>query len=296
MKIFYHNDLDGRCAAAIVRLALKQSPTADDGYDVQYIEMDYNRDVPIEDIQPDERIIIVDFSFKPEVMEKVLKITFGVVWIDHHKTIFDYKYSKELDGIRDVNFSGCELAWKYFFPDRPMPRAVELIGDRDKWAWKFGKETAEFNMGMQIRSHQPQDVVWNNLLLPFLPEYNWAEEISFTGMEHIRKDGCISLLFREQFCKDYANSSGFETMFEGHKCFALNLYHFGSETFGDRIDKYDVCLSFVFNGKNWQVSLYSKCLDVSEIAKIYGGGGHKGAAGFVCDKLPFRKINYYDKI
>ena len=35
----------------------------------------------------------------------------------------------------------------------------------------------------------------------------------------------------------------------------------------------------------WTVSLYNENgkFDVSEIAKLMGGGGHAGAAGFVCD-------------
>jgi len=274
MKIFYHNDLDGRCAAAIVYRAMGMK-TND-----EYIEMDYNRSVLVDSILPNEAIIIVDFSFKPEVMEKVLKITQNIVWIDHHKTIFDYKYSKELSGVRDTAFSGCELAWNYYFFDKPMPRAVELIGDRDKWAWKFGKETAEFNMGMQVRSHQPQDTVWTTLLLSPKEGFNWLKEI--------QKDGRIALLFRDQFCKDYVDSYGFETEFEGYKCFALNLYQFGSEAFDSYMEKYDVCLSFVFDGEKWKVSLYSKTIDVSEIAKKYNGGGHTKAAGFICNKLPFK--------
>ena len=32
-----------------------------------------------------------------------------------------------------------------------------------------------------------------------------------------------------------------------------------------------------------------KTVDVSEIAKKYGGGGHKGAAGFNMDKLIFEE-------
>jgi nanoRNase/pAp phosphatase (c-di-AMP/oligoRNAs hydrolase) len=37
------------------------------------------------------------------------------------------------------------------------------------------------------------------------------------------------------------------------------------------------------------VSLYSTRddIDCGAIAKTYGGGGHKGAAGFQCDTLPF---------
>jgi len=39
----------------------------------------------------------------------------------------------------------------------------------------------------------------------------------------------------------------------------------------------------------WTYSMYSKTVDVSNIAKKYGGGGHKGAAGFNMDKMGFEK-------
>ena len=40
------------------------------------------------------------------------------------------------------------------------------------------------------------------------------------------------------------------------------------------------------------VSLYTTQadLDVAEICKKHGGGGHKGAAGFTCNELPFKKL------
>jgi len=259
MKIFYHNDLDGRCAGAIVNLFFKNDPDQ-----IEFIELDYKDKVPVERILVNERVIIVDFSFKPEVMEKVLEITDEIVWIDHHKTAFEYKYS------------GCELAWIFYYPNIVIPRAIQLIGDRDKWAWKFGKETAEVNQGIKLYPHQPMDIIWDALLKPD------------ASLLKIRVAGEICIKYRDQFCCDYADSYGFETEYEGYRCFAMGLYMFGSEAFGDRMDKYDICLSFVFDGKRWTVGLYSKTIDVSQIAKKNGGGGHTGAAGFVCDDLPFK--------
>lgn len=272
MKIFYHNDLDGRCAGAIAW----RSPMINKESNCELIEIDYKDDVPINCISDDERIIILDFSFKPVLMNKVLKKTLSVVWIDHHQTAFEYNYGHELCGLRNNFFSGCELAWKYYFPENPIPRAVELIGDRDKWAWKYGEETANFNMGIRIYSHQPKDGIWDDL---------------FTGERifEVIKAGAICIKFRDNFCGDYANSYGFETEFEGFKCFALGLYEFGSEAFGIRMEKYDICLSFEFVGNKWVVGLFSDDIDVSQIAKKYGGGGHKHASGFVCKELPFKK-------
>ena len=93
--------------------------------------------------------------------------------------------------------------------------------------------------------------------------------------------------FRDGWAKEYMKL-GFETEFEGVKCFAVNLGHCNSEYFKSLPDdKYDALMPFVFNGDMYTVSLYSKTVDVSEIAKKYGGGGHKGAAGFQCKQLPF---------
>ncbi len=91
MKIYYHNDLDGRCAGAIAYRATKT-----EGTKIELIELDYKDEIKVKEINLCERICIVDFSFKPEIMEKVLLLTKNVIWIDHHKTAFEYKYSQEL--------------------------------------------------------------------------------------------------------------------------------------------------------------------------------------------------------
>jgi len=286
MKIYFHSDLDGRCAGAIVY----QATRLEERYKkekIELIELDYKDEIKVNEIHICEMVYIVDFSFKPEIMEKVLLLTENVVWIDHHKTSFEYEYSKELKGLRDNKFSGCELAWKYFYPDRKMPRAVELIGDRDKWAWKHGKDTAFFNLGLKLYDHQPKDGIWETL-------FNDTNGYHTKG---IMSEGDICLKFRDNFCEDYAKSYGFETEFEGYKCFALGIYMFGSEAFGDRMKNYDICLSFAYLGNNWTVGLYSdgKGIDVGKIAQKYGkkygtsGGGHFGAAGFTSPELPFKK-------
>ena len=43
-------------------------------------------------------------------------------------------------------------------------------------------------------------------------------------------------------------------------------------------------IPFRFDGKEWSYSLYTtKDIDCSALAKKYGGGGHKKAAGFKAD-------------
>jgi nanoRNase/pAp phosphatase (c-di-AMP/oligoRNAs hydrolase) len=62
---------------------------------------------------------------------------------------------------------------------------------------------------------------------------------------------------------------------------------FGSQGFVERFDEYPICIAYIHDGEKFTVSLYSKDVHVDKIAQRYGGGGHKGAAGFKCEVLPF---------
>ncbi len=126
---------------------------------------------------------------------------------------------------------------------------------------------------------------------PKSPLWNFVfDESDYHGFsKRVCEQGRVCLAFRDSFCKDYADSYGFETLFEGQKAFAMGIYMFGSEAFGKRLKQYPLCLSFVYDGIQWTVGLYSENIDVGKIARKHGGGGHTGAAGFVCKKLPFKK-------
>ena len=114
--------MDGKCAAHMVR---RQG-----GTHAKLHAMDYGMQFPFDDILPKETVYIVDFSIEPDDMTRLLGRTEWVVWIDHHKTAID-KYSefqwknskgelcnaKDIKGIRDTQFSGCELTHKYFVQD-----------------------------------------------------------------------------------------------------------------------------------------------------------------------------------
>lgn len=57
-------------------------------------------------------------------------------------------------------------------------------------------------------------------------------------------------------------------------------------------DGYDGCACFHFDGTHWCFSLYNDngLVDCSQIAKQYGGGGHKYAAGMIVDLETFKSI------
>ncbi|OGM09172.1 hypothetical protein A2Z67_04495 [Candidatus Woesebacteria bacterium RBG_13_36_22] len=295
MKIFFHNDPDGRAAGAVAW----RSPLVNRSSIYEVIEIDYKTvetgNFDFNTIHPNELLIIVDFSFKPRDMSKILAKTSYIIWLDHHLTSLEYKYGIgisgkeiELSGIRDKNFSGCELAWKYFFPDDKMPQAIEYIGDRDKWAFNFGQASVEFVEGLHLYPHQPKDPIWDLLLGS---PAGYAGNREYVEFNKILEEGKLCVKYRDSICEDYIKSFGFETMFEGHKSFALGLMAFGSDAFGSRIKDYELLLTFEFDGKNYTVGVYSESVDVSKICEKYGGGGHAGAGGFLVKELPF--INEY---
>jgi oligoribonuclease NrnB/cAMP/cGMP phosphodiesterase (DHH superfamily) len=277
MLIVHHSDLDGRCSGAIVYRYVTETNWGHD--DIKLEEMDYEKEFPIDKVKENEYVYIVDFCVEDDkVVDQLLKRTKNIVWIDHHKTSLQIKKMEHIDGIRSVETAACSLCWKYFYKTDPPP-AVLLIADMDAWKWEFGFETKNFTTGLLPYPQDPKSNTWDRL---------FQDDKEF--IEQIKKEGSICVRFRDWVCKDYRESYGFETEFEGHKCYACGFYNFGSLVFGDLMQKYDVCLSFEFNGEKWMIGLYSTKIDVSEIAQKYGGGGHKGAAGFVYDKLPFKKV------
>jgi len=279
MKIYYHNDLDGQCAAAIARMKYARECRGSER--MEFLEMDYALEPCVDAIQLDETVLILDFSFTPETMDEVLKRTVRVIWIDHHKTAASYNYGVTLDGLRDFNgrLSACELSWAYFFARNEMPKAVKLIGDRDVWRWQFGPITAEFNEGMKTYDTHPTADLWRTLL---------GAAGSFQ-IENVREKGKTVLEYKKCLSEQQCQSCGFETELAGHKVYAVNQRIFGQDVFGNRKKTYPICATYVHDGRRFTVSLYTERedIDVGAICKALGGGGHRQAAGFVCEALPF---------
>ena len=66
MKCFYHNDADGKCSAFWVKYYLGSILKID------FIEMDYTKEFPINSIEQDEEIWIVDYSIDPYFMDLMM--------------------------------------------------------------------------------------------------------------------------------------------------------------------------------------------------------------------------------
>ncbi len=280
MKIFYHNDMDGKCAANVIgRSGNKLTGRSFNYPKLDMIPMDYGLDFPIDRIETDEKIYIVDFSIEPQDMLKLLEITKNVTWIDHHDSaIRKYvDFPHEIDGLRNIDHSGCVLAWKHIHPDASVPEYIILIGDRDTWQWKYGDRTKFFFAGIEAEDTDPKSMTWCEMQ---------------RNPDKFVDQGVVIQKYKDRTQQEYIRDCGFWIQFEGHKCYAING-RFSSQPISAVAPKADIWMPFRYMPKGyWMVCLYSETVEVNKIAERFSfhgeqGGGHKGAAGFECHYPPF---------
>lgn len=262
----HHNDTDGRASAAVVRRALGES--------VILKEMSYGDPTPWNLIEDVRHVVILDFSLSPPDMQRVAN-TRMLTWIDHHKSALEEldKKSNQWSGIRDLHEAACVLTWRYYFPDKPVPRALVLIGDRDIWRQEE-PDSGAFNEGLRHERTLPDnDHLWKQLL-----------EDDSAAVAALIEKGRPLLNARLDMMRRYVSRYGFFVTFEGWRTLAINQR--GDGDLGQYIRDlgYDLAYCYVEGSQGEKivtfVTLFSEKVDVSEIAKKYGGGGHPGAAGF----------------
>ena len=262
----YHNDPDGCCAAAVVRRAM--------GPALSLQPLEIGEPVPWDRIEANEQVVLVDYSFTAADMQR-LKAGRRFVWVDHHISSIGPLAAAMagIPGERSTEGAACVLAWRTFFPAEPVPQAVALIGDRDTWRMQF-PETRPFGEGLIQEELDPaNDALWAPLL-----DDDRGRVQQLIELGRVLYEARLASLAR------IVAHYGFETRFEGHRTLAVN--HRGSGDMGEYIRQAGYAIGYCYvevvraGVLQTTVTLYSDGVDVSEIARKFGGGGHRGAAGF----------------
>lgn len=293
--IYHSADLDGWVSAAIVKhyYSLKNEN------DIVFIGWDYGDSIP--DYSQYSEVIMCDVSFSKEVMEDINNNHF-LVWIDHHISAINKMDDVELVGKRDTKYSACELTWKYFFSHDTMPEIVRLIGRYDCFGHIGTNEeqkVLEFQYGARAYIYNYETAYY--LLLVNMAESSMLVESNNTKLfEIIHNAGKNIVLYLKVQAREVYNN-GFPIIFKEdnikRKFICFNAERFNPMNFDIdyHADGYDGVASFyLMQGENpaWKFSLYNSNgkVDCTKIAKKYGGGGHKGASGFILNKKDFNKL------
>ena len=235
-------------------------------------------EIPYDEINKHDKIIVCDFSLPLDFMFQ-LSQTRDFTWIDHHVSVID-KYEKimaegnrkPIKGIRRVGTAALMLTWEYFYPDRPLPLGIKLLGLNDVFDLR-DKRVRPFEYAMQaLGVNRPTDKIWSELI-------NDTLDVS----EMVEKGKAILLYIRNRNYR-LVRSEAFESEYQGLKCICANIPQGYSEFYDslDNVKDYDMMVNFFMNKKNcWNLSFYTAKdnVDVSKVAAQFGGGGHAKAAG-----------------
>lgn len=279
MKIFSHKHCaDGVAAAAVVDYWYRKIEKACSLDDVKHIPILYNETFPIDDIEKDEVVFIVDFSLQVDDMKALLKKTKKIRWIDHHKSAIEKydnepKLTKQIKGIRSNDRSGAYLAWQFLAPDKDVPRALEYVDDHDRWIHQY-EDSDAFRQGMLLYSGgDPTNALfWDPLLEG--------------GEEELQQCVDAGKILEANSDMWRRKAKGYVVEFEGLKFLCMNKP--GNSKAFEYIDdgKCDALMTWHFTGKEYIYTMFHSKkgekdgIDLSKIALKHGGGGHKGACGF----------------
>lgn len=217
-------------------------------------------------------VYLVDFSYKRPVVLRMLEQASHVVLIDHHKTAIDdlgVIESEKFSTFTDLNRSGATLAWDFLFPGEDRPLLLAHVEDRDLWRFKLpGTREIQAN----VFSYEYTFEQWDRLMAA-----DQAELLKMT---------VAGAAIERKHHKDIAELVGVckrRMVIGGHDVPVASLpYTMVSDAAHAMAqgEPFAACYWDTAEGRVFGLRAADDGLDVSDIAKQYGGGGHANAAGF----------------
>lgn len=235
----------------------------------------YGEPVPeiLATLQERDAVYLVDFSFPRDIMIELNSRVGFMRVLDHHKTA--QANCLELDFCEfDMGRSGAGMAWDYFGPPRPRPKIVDYVEDRDLWRFKL-PNSAEVHAF--VASYPMEFGVWDVLDIRLESEF---EECLIEGQAILRYDDQKV----EEMCHEAQLVQVGEYTVPAVNCpvqFGSKVGHELLELYPDHAFAAYYCYG-ADGTERWGLrGRDSDDFDVSEVAKQFGGGGHKKASGFV---------------
>lgn len=268
------------------------------GSEVELFPTNYGRNPPQVE---GKNVLIGDFSYKRETIDVMLGYARSIVILDHHKTAegeleaFRVQESSpgalcadDVDGILrdlaeldrppcialfDMDQSGAMLTWRFCHPGKPTPKLIQYVQDRDLWKFEHEETRA---ITLWLRSHAYDFVEWTELAAELEDPQTYPAILREAyGIERFY-DQKIAEMTREMHW----------IKIHGSMVPAVNCsWAFASDVAHALLDMVPCPFAACYYDRAEGVRTYSlrsrdERADVSEVAKRYGGGGHRNAAGF----------------
>lgn len=254
--IFHSNCADGFAAAWVVRKALGQ--------------IDFHPGI-YQDPPPDvtnKCVILTDFSYKRPVLLDMASKAESILILDHHKSAAEdlIDLPENVVTVFDMDRSGAMIAWHHFFPDVPPPRLIEHIQDRDLWRFAL-PGTREIQAS--VFSYPYDFDVWDRLMA--------------SDVDTLRSDGAAIERKHHKDVAELVKVTKRRMIIGGFDVPVANLPYTMSSDAGHLMaqdEPFAACYWDTPDGRVFSLRSSDSGQDVSEIAKKYGGGGHRNAAGF----------------
>lgn len=256
--VYHDNCLDGIFSAWVVNEYFEGQ--------VKLVPGDYNdSDLDINQFKGRD-VYLVDFSFSREVTLKIKEVAKSLTVLDHH--VSAKRNIGDLFHI-DSSRAGCLLTWEHFFPITTPPKQLLLVNDRDLWKFEY-PETKDF------------------------VAYAFANELTVRNVDKLINEVSITeackvgkvLNRRQQIEVNKLKKNTFMMTIDDVEVPVVNAgYEYASEL-GNQLSvghPFAVVYQDLPNGRRFSLRSQKDTTDVSLVAKKFGGGGHKEAAGFMLD-------------
>jgi hypothetical protein len=224
-------------------------------------------------------VVLLDITFSLPVMERLCQMASAVMVIDHH---FTSKAVLDVLGDRvwahlDMERSGAGLAWDVLM-GTPRPWLVKYVEDRDLSRFQYGEKTHLYHAA--LTAHPQTFEVWET----------FARRLPRETIDHGKPIRAARLKLAHELCEKATVIEIIESLPIAVWCVnaPLSLTFEVNEILAERPTPWAgirlPVLSWHWDGPRgvnyYSLRSWEGGPDVERIARSFGGGGHKTAAGF----------------